>query len=508
VFGHSGYRQEFGLNARYGITQNVLLDATINPDFSQIESDADQITANERFAISYPEKRPFFLEGADLFQTPHRLVYTRSIVEPAAGAKLTGKLGAFKAGYLGAYDDSPRGAPDNAKAFINLLRLRRDLGNASTIGLLYTDRTLGRNQGFNRVASVDARLVLAQRYTLNAQFAESWTRTDAGTTNAPLWSAALLRSGRTFGFHTVLEGIDRDFQAQSGFIQRRGDARAFLQARTTYFNQPQSWIQKYEIAAQAEGFFNEDRIWSMNRPREGEIELHPGIYFRNNSNLRAILRIGYFEFDETDFADWQRTLPDGTPAGYTPPLELRNLLGLALLPSLRPTQRVQIGGRMYLREVPIYAEASRGLEVQLAPELRLWPSDGLTVELHYAYSRLRRTNNDSRFSSQDITRFKAQYQFSKALMARFFVQYNLNERDAIRDAVDGRPVIIDGAVSSSERRTDFGGNVLLQYEPSPGTIFYLGYTRQLQGFERTYDYSRLDPVSDGVFLKFSYLYRL
>ncbi len=83
----------FGANLRLGLTSNLSLDATYNPDFSQIESDVSLVTVNERFALFFPEKRPFFLEGIELFATPNQLVYTRQIVDPIVGGKVTSKLG-------------------------------------------------------------------------------------------------------------------------------------------------------------------------------------------------------------------------------------------------------------------------------------------------------------------------------------------------------------------------------------------------------------------------------
>ena len=89
---------EFGFNAKYGLTSNLTLDGTYNPDFSQVEADAGQIAVNERFALFYEEKRPFFLEGTEIFTMPKNLVYTRSIINPVAGAKLSGKAGSFQLG--------------------------------------------------------------------------------------------------------------------------------------------------------------------------------------------------------------------------------------------------------------------------------------------------------------------------------------------------------------------------------------------------------------------------
>ena len=118
-----------GVNARLGFT-NFSLDATINPDFSTIESDEGQVTVNERFALFFPEKRPFFLEGIELFATPNRLVYTRQIADPLGGAKFTGKFGRLATAYLAALDETP-GDDD---ALFNIARARYDLGSASTAG--------------------------------------------------------------------------------------------------------------------------------------------------------------------------------------------------------------------------------------------------------------------------------------------------------------------------------------------------------------------------------------
>src|SRR5205809_2413815 len=139
---------QLGVNVRWGVTQNLSAAGTINPDFSQVEADVGQVTVNQRFALFYPEKRPFFLEGLEQFDTPNRLIYTRQIVQPVAGAKLTGKLGSTAVAYLGAVDDRGQSASGNNPVF-NLLRLRRDLGTASTAGLVYTDRIEG--DDYNRV---------------------------------------------------------------------------------------------------------------------------------------------------------------------------------------------------------------------------------------------------------------------------------------------------------------------------------------------------------------------
>jgi hypothetical protein len=144
---------EPGLDARWSITTNMSLNATINPDFSQVEADAPQLEANNAFALRFTEKRPFFLEGADLFRTPIEAVFTRSITDPVAGTKLTGKSGPHALGLLAAVDESnailipgPFGSSATTideRVASTFLRYRRDLGSNNTVGAIYTGRFSG-----------------------------------------------------------------------------------------------------------------------------------------------------------------------------------------------------------------------------------------------------------------------------------------------------------------------------------------------------------------------------
>jgi hypothetical protein len=146
---------EVGVNVRWGVTQNLSAAGTINPDFSQVEADVGQVTVNQRFALFYPEKRPFFLEGLEQFDTPNALIYTRQITNPMGGAKLIGKVGGTGVAYTGAVDDI--GDTSVVRPIVNLLRVRRDLGTSSTVGLVYTDRIV--ETSWNRVFGVDARII-------------------------------------------------------------------------------------------------------------------------------------------------------------------------------------------------------------------------------------------------------------------------------------------------------------------------------------------------------------
>jgi len=154
---------EFGITGSWGITPNITLSATINPDFSQVEADVAQLEVNERFALFYPERRPFFLEGVDLFSTPVQAVFTRTVVDPSWGLKLTGKEGRHNLGLFITSDDVNQIlVPSNQGTdFATLegtvesavVRYRFDVGAASTLGALFTSRE--GDDYHNRVAGVD-----------------------------------------------------------------------------------------------------------------------------------------------------------------------------------------------------------------------------------------------------------------------------------------------------------------------------------------------------------------
>ena len=508
-FGQDDFSPEFSFNGRFGITQNLVADATFNPDFSQVEADADQVTINERFAIFFPEKRPFFLEGTEIYQSPLQLVYTRSIVDPIGGGKLTGKLGAFDVGYLGAVDESPLGGTEDARAAFNILRLRRSLGAGSNVGFLYTDRSLLDGDGFNRVLGVDARLLVRQRYALTAQLAESWTR-EAGstvTTSAPIATAILERTGRTVNWRLQFEDVAPGFRARSGFIRRTGDARAFGQLGITGYGTPGAWLERYAVGVKYEGFFHHDAFWDGRPASESEIEIQPGFTIRGGNTVNLILRSGQQRFEPADFDRYEIELPDGGRAAYQAPTRVDNMLGLAVMPRLRLTDWLSLNGRLFLREVPIFAEGARGFEVQVAPTLQVWPTDGLALDMGFTRSRLDRSTDGSRFSTQSISRVKTQYQFSKSLFARLIGQYNLVRTNALRDPATGAPVLIGGARAAADARGEFGFNGLIAYEPSPGKLVYVGWTRQMNG-PYTYALRDLSRTAEGLFLKFSWLHRM
>lgn len=508
-FQRGGFEGEAGLNVRFGLTRNLVMDATVNPDFSQVEADAGRITVNERFALFFPEKRPFFLEGSEVFQTPQQLVHTRTVVDPAAGAKLTGKVGAVTLGYLGVMDQSPSSVfGERGEAAVNLLRLRRDVGESSNVGLLYTDRTRTRGSDFDRVLAGDARLVFQERYTFTTQWAASWSSVaGARYPFKPSVFASVERSGRSLGWNLTLHDMHPEFVTRNGYLPRIGESVATGNLTLTHYGDPGAFLERAALGFRGESYFFHEAFWDGRKPYEAEVQILPSFSFRGDRSVSLILRSGYFEFSDELYGAYQIRTSDGSVAPFRTPRPLKNLKAVAIMPRIRLNNSANLNGRVYFREMPIYAEASRGLEFLMAPELTLKPTTALSLTLNQTFSRLWRSRNRSEFSTAVISRFVSQYQFSKALMTRIMVQFNLEDRAPLQ-APEGRgTLMVDGAEVGARDGGTAQGQFLLQYQPSPGTIFYVGYTGTMEG-DSSYGLGEKDPIRDGLFVKLSYLFRI
>jgi hypothetical protein len=176
-------KAEPGLDLRWGATPNLSLNATANPDFSHVEADVAQLDVNTRFALFYPERRPFSPEGSDFFATPIQAVFTRTVAAPTGGLKLTGKWGGVGVGVFTAHDrvtnlfPSNQGTADTSlenNTVSTALRYRHDVGSASNVGLLYTGRE-GADGYANRVTGADASLQLTPANSLRLQALVSQT---------------------------------------------------------------------------------------------------------------------------------------------------------------------------------------------------------------------------------------------------------------------------------------------------------------------------------------------
>ena len=227
VFNEGDPNGEVGVGLKYGITPNLTADVTFNPDFSQIESDRPQIATNQRFALFFPEQRPFFLEGQEIFQTatPLTLVHTRTIIDPRVGGKLTGKVGRTTLGVMVADDDAADaflevGDPrlgSTAQTVIG--RARYDLYSESYLGAIVTAREFG--QDYNRVAGVDGRFRLGRTHRMSFLAVGSETQdAELGSLSGPAFEADFVKQGRNLSYNAAYSRIDPEFLTNTGFLPR------------------------------------------------------------------------------------------------------------------------------------------------------------------------------------------------------------------------------------------------------------------------------------------------
>jgi hypothetical protein len=183
------FEHRAGLDAKFVAKDALTFDVTLNPDFSQVESDDPQVTINQRFAVFFPEKRPFFIENAGFFMTPINLFFSRQIADPQFGSRMTGKLGKWTLGALVIDDRQPglgfTSGPYATRAVDGVVRVAREFGNQSYIGAFVSSRDFADTS--NRVASLDARLKFSKNWVVDAQAVHTWTRQDANAGLTCLW---------------------------------------------------------------------------------------------------------------------------------------------------------------------------------------------------------------------------------------------------------------------------------------------------------------------------------
>ncbi len=251
---------EPGANLKLGLSSNATLDATINPDFSQIEADEPKIDYNVRYALRYDEKRPFFLEGMEIFSSPEiETVYTRQINDPIFGAKASGKTGRFTYGVLSAYDMHPTESlwdisegssiTSETKAFSNIFRTKADVGSGSYVGFTLTDKELGAGN-WNRLGGFDGQLRFKDRVFFSFQALASDTSTEGVRTSlVPGLYGELYYTDKHWTFGGFYKAMDPEFQASLGFVNRvdyrsaGGFASYRLYPDKKYLNQVQFRIQ-------------------------------------------------------------------------------------------------------------------------------------------------------------------------------------------------------------------------------------------------------------------------
>ncbi len=491
-----------GVNARFGFA-NAAIDLTINPDFSQVESDAGLVTANERFALFVEERRPFFLEGIELFGSPNQLVYTRRIVAPHAGAKLTGKWGPWNVAYLTALDEEVDDGTEAGDPLFNILRVRRDVGTGSVIGATLTDRRAGGTS--NSVAAADARVVFG-KYFVQAQAGGSMTEPgrDADARNDAFFTAEVDRTGRTWGFNYAVRSFGSEFETQSGFIPRVGTVNASAFNRLTWYGRPGALLESVQ------GVFSPRYIWRHGALGDGPIE--------GNESASASFRArGGWELElqlQRDFADFLPedyvgvTVPsiEGELRPFQPRSGLRGLMTGSVELETPVFRHFNADLSYSMGAVPLFAEASEGRVREVELDIAMRPTTQLRGDVSVAWQRLTRAGDGSEFARTVIPRARVEYQPMRALFFRMVGEYQAERRAAPRDPVSGELLYLGETPRAAFESNGLRLEWLASYQPTPGTVAFLGYA---------VDFTERDPLEfrglrargDGLFLKLAYQFR-
>ena len=484
-----------GLDAKIVIRDSFVLDLTANPDFSQVESDEPQVTVNQRFEVRFPERRPFFLENADFFQTFTPLVFTRRIVDPRYGIRFTGKSSGWSIGSMLIDDEAPgRGrAPDDPlageSAEVGILRLNRDITGQSTVGFLYTDRSFEGDE--NRVIAVDGRFKLNPNWTAEAQVAHAESDRAGSNRSGTSINAMVNRSGRHLNMHNHFLRTEPGFRTRLGFLsgEQRPDSINFHNHSSYTFWPENSKLISWEIAARVGRLWDIDRdaldtfidpqiSWEWRGDRELELEFH-----RNRQRLRPQDYAQLAADLELTESIWELSYNSEFHAKFS--------------------VSVEIGGGQGINFVPLPDRPpAEGDQEQAELNLTWRPLPPLRLDIDYFYVSLHEDNGDALVFRNEIARLRANWQFTRELSLRVIGQF---------EETNPNP---DRTFLTFQR--GLNTDLLIRYVLNPWSSAYLGYNSNRSNFEivETENGSVVVPTTGALngdgeqfFFKLSYLFQ-
>ena len=538
---------DLGLTAKFIPSSAVTLDLAINPDFAQVEADQLVVTANQRFPIFFPEKRPFFLEGIDIFQTPITAVHTRAIVDPDVAVKTTGKLGRNTFGLMVASDNGPgnlsaddRGALfscfdqraldprvvcNNEKfldknAYIGVLRLKRDVGKENSLGMIATSYNF--IEKHNQVLGIDGRFRLDKQTTVTFQTLGTSSRnfffdpndgeTRYRTGNGFGYTGVYNVSGRNWGYEIYGEGFTRDYRADVGFFQRTNSNFNSFMVRYNSDPNPKKKIISFHWHA----FTHADYDW-QGRMYTWENENLVELQLPRNSWVGVWWEPGYERLFDHEFGPTREAKPCNpfsvankcTFFGESNERS-SNKQHLSFYAGSNYSKKIQINGQVTQRwghfdldfgngdKYPRVSPAAlllgqsapldpgRGKLLQFNGNVTYQPTNELRMQFGINSQRMKRYDTDRVAFNVNILSARGTYQFTKATFTRLILDYN--------------------TINSRLR-----SQALFGWTPSPGTAFYAGYNDDMN-YDSRHPFTR--EIVPGFrrntrvfFIKMSYLIR-
>ncbi len=487
----------------------IVFDATINPDFSDVESDQPQFTVNRRYPVYFPELRPFFLENASYFSTPMNLLYTRNIVRPEYGGRVTGKVGHTNLGLL-AIDDREPGEtvpPDDPlfekRASAYVARVSQDLGKGSNVGLMYTDEEFG--GGWNRIGGADFTWRANKNWTVLGQMVESSTHPSEIESGAeifpdgygagPASDVQVQRNGHAFNLFDEYVDVSAGFESTLGFFQTSNIRSDHLHANYQWFPK-KSVIQSFGLETNQNVAFDHahnrvyhystfDPFWLLPR----NIVLAP-LVGQNSDTVGP--QDGYAMPASENFTENF----GGVVARGQPWAQLN--FNLQCLRSGNVNYNPPRGQTPFLMD-----------QQTVSALVSINPLRQLTADNTYLLDRDFNAHTNAFVYESQMFRTKLNYQFTRALSARVIVEYDTT--------------LTNPAETSLVRTKQVQTQALLTWLPHPGTVVYVGYNSDLQNYDHmlcTRVGGRCDPsqpilprgpgyLNDGrqFFVKASYLLR-
>ena len=405
------------------------------------------------------------------------------------------------------------------EALFNVMRVRRDFGQNSLIGFTATDRTVLDEDAFNRVAAADVRLVFGGLYYAEAQLGGSWTRDVATVTDSvqdtragSLWKLELDRTGRAWGFNYLLNAIDDQFITRTGFLNRNGIITAHGFNRLSWYGAPGATLETVT------SFFGPSVVWVHDAfdaadPLETTANINTTFRFRGGWSTGFEVAHNGVDLPSSDYA--QYTVDDGI-GGETSYLPLLSVKGMSLsVNASTPTfQRFDANVRGSYGRTAIFQEGGVGHAANVSAGVALRPTTSMRVGLSSSFRSIARARDDSEFAREIIPRLQAEYQPTRALFFRAITQVRSERQAALLDARTGAPLLIDGTPVPGRAANELELELLLSYEPTPGTVAYFGYGSShadprcsvITGCN-SFRVGELDRVRDGLFVKLAYLFR-
>ena len=504
---------QVGANVRWGLTSNLTLNGTIRPDFAEVESDAGQVITDPRQTLFFPEKRPFFLDGAEQFSTPGGLIYTRQIASPRGAVKVAGQLAGAQVAALVASDARSTSLTGDDRPLFAWVRAQRMLGGGSRVGMVYTGRHDGPYR--NDVAGVDGRVVFGKIYSAQGLVAFSSTDDPNGDRSAPFIQFLAARSGERFLARYSFTSIANDFSTRSGYISRDSIANAHVEHGLTFHGKQGGFMQTARVNLALDGTWRYSRFVKRGDMIEKKLHLNSNYELRGGWGFGASVLVESFGFDPDLYRNYYVERTTGAGVDTVP------FTGTARLPNLdyvvqfnTPNfQHFSFNGLYVWGKDENFFEWSSGDIGYMTLGADWRPTTQLRVSHSYIWQFYRRHTDKSLVGQSQIPRLRVEYQLSRSMLVRAVGEYQSDRQDDLRD--DSRtngPLLRkrrDGTFVrlSGYKANQFRPELLFGYTPVPGTVFFAGYGSSLEDRD-SYKFRDLRREQDQLFVKLSYLVRM